>query len=357
MNNKKLIVLKISGASLKGSNNEIIDIDFLNEIARQIKVLSCDYKMAIVLGGGNIWRGNIAKNIKMERYKADQMGMLATVMNSLALQSALSNVDVKAKIFSTIEMEKIADSYIIRNLKSSLENGEIAILSCGTGRPYFTTDTGIAVSAAELGASYILMGKNNVDGVYDSDPNINPNAVFYEKLNYTKAIEDGLGVMDVTAATICRQCNIKTIVFRINKENGIIDALNKKSKFTLISEDSEIETNNSNEMKIEAKIENDLVIFDLSKEKNIESTDECNCKCDCENLNDVAQVNLDENKNKEYKINIVNKLINSFDNGEDKVLESYISELSNLNANLIDRSQKKLEEIVNLEKIKRGNKF
>lgn len=235
-NNKKLIIIKISGASLKGQN-DIIDINFLNEIARQIKEISMQYKVAVVLGGGNIWRGNIASEIKMERYKADQMGMLATVMNSLALQSSLANIDVKANIFSTIEMEKIANSYIIRNLEESLNNNEIAILSCGTGRPYFTTDTGIAVSAAELHATYILMGKNNVDGVYDTDPNKNPNAVFFPHLTYSKAINDNLKVMDATAASICKQTNIKTIVFRINEPNGIVDALNLKNRFTLISEE------------------------------------------------------------------------------------------------------------------------
>ncbi|MDE7112486.1 MAG: UMP kinase, partial [Malacoplasma sp.] len=234
-NQKELIIVKISGASLKGEN-DIINIDFLNEIARQIKELSLFYKVAIVLGGGNIWRGAIANQIGMQRYKADQMGMLATVMNSLALQSALSNIDVKAKIFSTIEMEKIVDSYIIRNLEFALDNNYVAILSCGTGRPYFTTDTGIAVSAAELGATYIMMGKNSVDGVYDSDPNINKNAKFFDHLTYTKAIEDQLEVMDVTAASILKQCNVKTIVFKINEYNAIINTLNKKSKFTLISE-------------------------------------------------------------------------------------------------------------------------
>ena len=234
-NQKELIILKISGASLKG-DKDIINIEFLNEIARQIKELSLFYKVAVVLGGGNIWRGAIANQIGMQRYKADQMGMLATVMNSLALQSALTNIDVNSKIFSTIEMEKIVDSYIIRNLEFALENNYVAILSCGTGRPYFTTDTGIAVSAAELGATYIMMGKNSVDGVYDSDPNVNKNAKFFEHLTYTKAIEDQLEVMDVTAASILKQCNVKTIVFKINEYNAIINTLNKKSKFTLVSE-------------------------------------------------------------------------------------------------------------------------
>lgn len=233
---KKLVIIKISGASLKG-NNDVIDLNFLNDIARQIKIISESYNVAIVLGGGNIWRGKIADEINMERYKADQMGMLATVMNSLALQSSLHNLNCKANIFSTIEMEKIADNYIIRNIKESLQKDEIAILACGTGRPYFSTDTGIAVSAAELNASYILMGKNNVDGVYDKDPNVFSGARFFEHLTYSKAINDELKVMDSTAAAICKEIKIKTIVFKINEPNGILDTLNLKTRFTLISED------------------------------------------------------------------------------------------------------------------------
>lgn len=300
MNNKKeLIILKISGASLK-AENDIIDIEFLNEIARQIKELSLFYKIAIVLGGGNIWRGAIANKIGMQRYKADQMGMLATVMNSLALESTLNNIGVKSKIFSTIEMEKIADSYVIRNLEFSLNNNYIAILSCGTGRPYFTTDTGIAVSAAELGATYVMMGKNNVDGVYDSDPNINKNAKFYEHLTYTKAIEDELGVMDITAASIFKQCNVKTIVFKINEYNAIIDTLNKKSKFTLISE----------------------------------------------NINDLKTLKFNFKNFENFKKNNKNEIIdkNLKTNGKN-LLEFYLSELNNLNENVINKNQKKLKEI------------
>ncbi|MDE5767552.1 MAG: UMP kinase [Malacoplasma sp.] len=295
-NRKELIILKISGASLKGEK-DIINIEFLNEIARQIKELSSFYKVAVVLGGGNIWRGAIANQIGMQRYKADQMGMLATVMNSLALQSALTNIDVNSKIFSTIEMEKIVDSYIIRNLEFALDNNYVAILSCGTGRPYFTTDTGIAVSAAELGATYIMMGKNSVDGVYDSDPNVNKDAKFFEHLTYTKAIEDQLEVMDITAASILKQCNVKTIVFKINEYNAIINTLNKKSKFTLVSEHP-----------------NDLNTLKFSF-KNYKKNNESNSSSKNLNFND---------KN---------------------LLEFYLSELNKLNENVINKNEKKLKEI------------
>lgn len=307
--NKELVILKISGASLKGKN-DIIDLDFLREIGRQIKVLSNNYKVAIVLGGGNIWRGNIAKEIGMQRYKADQMGMLATVMNSLALQSLLTNINVKSRIFSTIEMEKIADSYIIRNLEESLNNNEIAILSCGTGRPYFTTDTGVAVSAAELGASYIMMGKNNVDGVYDSDPNKNPNAKFYKHLTYSKAIELGLEVMDITAATICKQSNIKTIVFKMNEKNGILNAFENKSKFTLVSEN-----------------EKDLEAFKFGI-KNIKNNSEKSSNNWDNKVIDIKTIK------EENSLNI------------DDIFENSIEELQKLKEDDIQKNQKKLNEII-----------
>ncbi|MCF0217575.1 MAG: UMP kinase [Malacoplasma sp.] len=249
MNNRKLIILKISGASLKGENNDIINISFIKEIANQIKILNQTYKIAIVLGGGNIWRGNVGKQLGMPQYQADQMGMLATVMNSLAFQTVLNEIGVQNKVFSTIEMEKIVDSYIVRNILNWLNNNGVAILSCGTGRPYFTTDTGVALSAAELNAEYIMMGKNNVDGVYNCDPNVYPNAIHYPSLTYQKIINGNLGVMDMTAASICEKNKIKTIVFKINEKNAIINTLNQQTKFSLIS-DCEAELNNNQSYKI-----------------------------------------------------------------------------------------------------------
>lgn len=235
MDPKNLIIIKISGESLKGNSN-FIDVHFVNHICEQIKEVNQKYSVAIVLGGGNIYRGANSIDMKMERYKRDQIGMLVTVMNSLVFQSAFLNIGVESKIFSTIEMNKIADEYIIRNIKTSFAKNHVVFFACGTGRPFFTTDTGIAVSAAELEAKYILMGKNNVDGVYDSDPNINKNAKFYPHLTYTKMINDELKVMDITAASICKQNKIESIIFQINKKNAIIDVLNNKIKHTLISE-------------------------------------------------------------------------------------------------------------------------
>lgn len=233
MNKKETLLLKISGASLKGKD-DIIDFDFIKNIAKQIKLISEKFKIAIVLGGGNIWRGKNSSGINIERYKADQMGMLATMINSLAMESVFKLHDIKAKIYSTVDMEKIANNYIIRDLLESLENNEVIILACGTGRPYFTTDTGTAVSAAEIKANFILMGKNNVDGVYSKDPHIYSDAVFYPKLTYEKALSENLEVMDASAVSICKEHGIKTIVFKINEPNSIINALVMKSKRTII---------------------------------------------------------------------------------------------------------------------------
>lgn len=233
MNNKETILLKISGASLKGKD-DIIDFDFIKNLAEQIKIISQKFKVAIVLGGGNIWRGKNASGVVLKRYKSDQIGMLATMMNSLAVESIFNSYGVKTKIYSTVEMEKIADSYVIRNLLNSLDNNEVIILACGTGRPYFTTDTGTAVSAAEINASFILMGKNNVDGVYSKDPNVYSDAVFYPHLTYERALQENLEVMDSSAVSICKENKIKTIVFKINEPNSIINALTMKSKRTII---------------------------------------------------------------------------------------------------------------------------
>lgn len=230
---KKTVLIKISGASLKGKE-DVINFEFINEIAKQVKLIATKFKIAIVLGGGNIWRGKNTTNIPLERYKSDQIGMLATMMNSLAMQTIFNSHGIKNKIYSTIEMDKVAENYVIRNILNSLDNQEVVILACGTGRPFVTTDTGTAVSAAEIGADFILMGKNNVDGVYSKDPNVYNDAVFYPRLSYEKALQDNLGVMDAAAVAICKENNIKTIVFKINEPNSIYNALSLNAKRTII---------------------------------------------------------------------------------------------------------------------------
>lgn len=234
-NNKTTIMLKLSGASLNHDDtNNIISFEILNNIAQQVKTLSEHFNVAIVLGGGNIWRGSIADKVNMPREQADYMGMLATIINSIAFESILKNIGVDAKVFSKIEMEKICDTYYLRNVKSYLNSGGVAILAAGTGMPYFSTDTGSAITAIEINAKFILMGKNNVDGVYSCDPMKNPNAIFYQKLNYDEVISKNLRVMDATAIALCKEYKTKIIVFNINEKNSIVDTLNRKTKFTII---------------------------------------------------------------------------------------------------------------------------
>ncbi|MEG2801994.1 MAG: UMP kinase [Malacoplasma sp.] len=234
MNNKKLtILLKLSGASLK-VDDENISFDFLNQLAHQIKVLVEKFNVAIVVGGGNIWRGNISDKYNMVRYNADYIGMLATLMNSIAIESALSNANVKSKIFSALNVDKVVEPHIIKNVKESIENGIVTIFACGTGMPYFSTDTGSAIRAVEIGADFILMGKNNVNGVYSDDPLKNPKAIFYENISYDDLIRNDLKIMDISALSICKEYKIKLIVFKINEPNSIINVMNKKVKFTTI---------------------------------------------------------------------------------------------------------------------------
>lgn len=236
MNQKTTIMLKLSGASLNyNDSSNIISFDILNELANQISRLKDQFNIAIVIGGGNIWRGStFAEKVNMPRDQADYMGMLATIINSIALESSLKNIGINAKVFSKIEVEKICDTYYLRNVKDYIEKGGIAILAGGTGMPYFSTDTGAAIAAAEIGAKFIVMGKNNVDGVYSKDPLKYPDAEFYPKLNYNEVIEKNLKIMDATAIAICKEYKMKIIVFNINKPNNIIETLNNKSKYTIV---------------------------------------------------------------------------------------------------------------------------
>lgn len=232
---KLVILLKISGEALKG-NSDLIDMNFVDNLVEQIVRLNQKYAIAIVLGGGNIFRMcDFNVQLQIARYKADQIGMLATMMNSLVLQSKICQKGLDAEVFSTIEMPKIAHSYVIDNVQKAFLANKVVFLACGTGRPYFTTDTGIAVAAAELKARYILMGKNKVDGVYDKDPIDHPDAVFFPRLTYKQIIQEELKVMDITAASICKQNNIQTLVFKINTANVIFDVLHNRYKHTLIT--------------------------------------------------------------------------------------------------------------------------
>lgn len=219
------VVLKLSGEALAGNVGYGIDQDFITYIAEQVKeIRGYGVDVAIVVGGGNIWRGIAGSAKGMDRATADYMGMLATVMNSLALQDALEKVQVDTRVQVAIEMRQIAEPYIRRRAIRHLEKGRVVIFAAGTGNPYFSTDTTAALRAAEIEADVILMAKK-VDGVYDSDPVKNHKAKKYSSLSYMDVLNRGLGVMDSTAASLCKDNKIPIIVFNINQQGNISKVL------------------------------------------------------------------------------------------------------------------------------------
>ena len=217
----KRIILKISGEALAGQKGFGINQEVLISIARQVKeVIDLGVEVAIVVGGGNLWRGVSGSDSGMDRATADYMGMLATVMNSLALQDALESEDVNTRVQTAIEMRQIAEPYIRRRAIRHLEKGRVVIFAAGTGNPYFSTDTTAALRAAEIEAEIILMAKS-VDGVYDDDPRLNPSAKRYNDLGYIEVLNQGLGVMDSTATSLCMDNKLPIIVFNINSDGNI----------------------------------------------------------------------------------------------------------------------------------------
>jgi uridylate kinase len=218
----KRVVLKVSGESLAGQNGYGIDADTIASIAQQVKeVVELGVQVAIVCGGGNIWRGIAGSAKGIDRATADYMGMLATVMNSLALQDALEQIDVPTRVQTSIAMQQIAEPYIRRRAIRHLEKGRVVIFAAGTGNPFFSTDTTAALRAAEIEAEVILMAKNKVDGVYSADPFVDPNAVKYESLTYLDVLNKNLGVMDSTASSLCMDNDIPLIVFAITEQGNI----------------------------------------------------------------------------------------------------------------------------------------
>ncbi|MDR3592789.1 MAG: UMP kinase [Negativicutes bacterium] len=222
----KRVVLKLSGEALAGNKGFGIDPDTIHSIAQEIREIkrSTTLDIAIVVGGGNIWRGLAGSSKGMDRATADYMGMLATVMNALALQDALENVGVDTRVQSAIEMRQVAEPYIRRRAIRHLEKGRVVIFASGTGNPYFSTDTTAALRAAEIEADVILMAKRNTDGVYDSDPRYNPDAKKFEELEYMELLSRGLGVMDSTATSLCMDNKIPLIVFSIDEPGNILKA-------------------------------------------------------------------------------------------------------------------------------------
>lgn len=221
----KRVILKLSGEALAGDKGYGIEHGVITSIARQVvEVAQLGVEIAIVVGGGNIWRGVSGSAKGMDRATADYMGMLATVINSLAMQDALENEGMVTRVMSAIEMKEVAEPYIRRRAISHLEKGRVVIFAAGTGNPYFSTDTTAALRAAEIGGEVILMAKK-VDGVYDCDPVANPQAVKFNRLDYIDVIKRGLGVMDSTAASLCMDNNIPIIVFDLTLEGNILRAV------------------------------------------------------------------------------------------------------------------------------------
>ena len=230
----KRVLLKLSGEVLAGKQKTGVDVETVGKICDKIKeIVEMGVQVAIVVGGGNFWRGR--NGHQMERTTADYMGMLATAMNGLALQDALEARGIYSRVQTAIEMREIAEPFIQRKAEKHLGKGRVVIFACGTGHPYFTTDTAAALRASEINAEAMLMAKNGVDGVYTDDPKTNPNAKRLEKITYDDIIINGLKVMDTSACALCKQNNIPIVVFDFEKENGIVEILENKEIGTYIS--------------------------------------------------------------------------------------------------------------------------
>ena len=231
----KRVVLKLSGEALAGEKGFGLDPVVVDSLAAQIQeVVESGLEVAIVNGGGNFWRGISGSNKGMDRATADYMGMLATVINSLALQDALEGRGVPTRVQTAIEMRQIAEPYIRRKAIRHMEKERVVIFAAGTGNPYFSTDTTAALRAAEIEADAILMAKKGVDGVYDADPAVHPEAKMFEELEYIEVIQRQLSVMDSTAISLCMDNNIPIVVFNIDKPGNILRAASGEKIGTLV---------------------------------------------------------------------------------------------------------------------------
>lgn len=231
----KRILLKLSGEALMGDKEFGVDTNVINTIAQEIKeVHNLGIEVAVVIGGGNIFRGVSASAKGMDRATADYVGMLATVINSLMLQDALEKNGVFTRVMSAIEMKELAEPYIRRRAVRHLEKNRVIIFAAGTGNPYFTTDTAASLRAMEIHADVILKG-TKVDGVYDSDPMKNPDAKRYESLKFLDVLKDGLKVMDATAISLCMDNNLPIIVFSIKSAGNLVRIVSGEPIGTLVS--------------------------------------------------------------------------------------------------------------------------
>jgi uridylate kinase len=229
----KRVLLKLSGEALAGNKGNGVDAKTVGEICDKIKeIVDLGVKVGIVVGGGNFWRGR--NGHQMERTTADYMGMLATAMNGLALQDALEARGVYSRVQTSIEMREIAEPFIQRKAMKHLEKGRVVIFACGTGHPYFTTDTAAALRATEMNAEVILLGKS-IDAVYSADPKLDPNATKFEEISYIDVLNKDLKVMDSTATAMCRDNNIPLLVFGIADPQNIVRAVKGEKIGTIVS--------------------------------------------------------------------------------------------------------------------------
>lgn len=228
----KKVLLKLSGEALAGGEKKGVDFNEINIICESIKqIVDLGVEVSVVCGGGNFWRGAL---VDMDRTTSDYIGMLATTMNGLVLQSTLESMGVDTRFQTAIEMREIAEPYIKRKAARHLNKGRVVIFGCGSGNPYFTTDTAAALRAAEMEAEIILVAKT-IDGVYCSDPKINKNAVKYSSISFNDVIAKDLHIMDLTAITLCKTNNIKLLVFELAQPQNIVKAVCGEKIGTLIS--------------------------------------------------------------------------------------------------------------------------
>ncbi|MGN1061332.1 MAG: UMP kinase [Candidatus Coproplasma sp.] len=216
----KRVLIKLSGEALAGPGGHGVDEEVMEKVVEQIVTLkNMGVQIALVIGGGNFWRGRQGKS--MDRAVADHMGMLATVMNALAMMDALERHGIPTRVQTALIMTSVAEPYILRKALSHFEKGRVVIMACGTGNPYCSTDTAAAQRACEIQADVLMMAKN-IDGIYDSDPKINPNAKKYDHINYLDIIKNGIKAMDATAATMCMENNIPVVAFGLDEPDSII---------------------------------------------------------------------------------------------------------------------------------------
>ena len=228
----KRVLLKLSGEALAGKKGTGVDVETVGKICDRVKeIVEMGVQVAIVVGGGNFWRGR--NGHQMERTTADYMGMLATAMNGLALQDALEARGIFTRVQTAIEMREIAEPFIQRKAEKHLNRGRVVVFACGTGHPFFTTDTAAVLRAIEIDADVILLGKS-VDAVYDSDPKENPNAKRYEEVSYMEALEKDLKVMDSTAIAMCRDNQMPLLVFGIEDPENIVKAVKGEKIGTIV---------------------------------------------------------------------------------------------------------------------------